>query len=444
MGMGLPPKHLVKPAEGAASPEANPALRLLQHEAEIRRQGTETELLFHLVNTVQHLVAHDQAMVLRRHATTGQLNVEVVSGLPMIDRSAPLIQEIEARFHRFDQEGLLAQAHLAPPTLWLPLKDREGRVNAGVAFSRATPFSQGEVTLLARLADTYAHAWAALRIPSRGFTRGVLVNRKRVMIAAGLLVAVACIPVRLSVMAPVEVIAADPFVVTSPIAGVVRSILVDPNTPVSAGQVLVQFEDLQPRNEMALAQQKLAVAQARDAKVAAASFKDATAAHDMATAQAELELARVSYNYALEVLQRTQVATPTAGVVVYTDKRDWEGRPVMVGEEILQVADPTKIAYRVDLPTGNSIPLEAGTDVKVYLDSSPLGGLQAKLQSISYTPRTQTGSAGTTYTVLAQATDGETPRIGSRGTAQLYGGHVPLIVQVLRRPIAATRQFIGW
>jgi hypothetical protein len=129
--------------------------------------------------------------------------------------------------------------------------------------------------------------------------------------------------------------------------------------------------------------------------------------------------------------------------VVYTDKRDWEGRPVMVGEEILQVADPTKIAYRVDLPTGNSIPLEAGAEVKVYLDSAPLGGLEAKLTSISYTPRVQSGGSSS-YTVLAQAIDGPTPRIGSRGTAQLYGGHVPLIVQVLRRPIAATRQFIGW
>jgi len=432
MGMALP-----------AAPEHNPALRLLQHEAEIRRLGTETELLFHLVNTIQQLVQYDQAMVLRRHATTGRLNAEVVSGLPSLDRSAPLVQEIEARFHQLDKDGHLAQPHLAPPELWLPLKDRGGRTDAGVVFTRHAPFSAGEQTLLARLAETYAHAWSVLSARPGGFARGVLVTRPRRMTGGGLLLAMACIPVKLSVMAPVEVVAADPFVVTSPIAGVVRSILVDPNTPVNAGQMLVQFEDLQPRNEMALAQQKLAVAQARDAKVAAASFKDATAAHDLATAQAELELARVSHNYALEVLQRTQVATPAAGLMVVPDKPDCEGRPVGGGEEILQVADPARIAYRVDLPTGNSIPLEAGAEVKVYLDSAPLGGLAAKLSSISYTPRVQSGG-GSSYTVMAQATDGQTPRIGSRGTAQLYGGHVPLIVQVLRRPIAATRQFIGW
>ncbi|RZL00322.1 MAG: HlyD family efflux transporter periplasmic adaptor subunit [Rubrivivax sp.] len=443
MGMGLPVNRL-KPAEATAPPEGNPALRLLQHEAEIRRLGTEAELLFHLTHAVQQLVRHDQAMVLRRHATTERLNAEVVSNLPSLDRSAPLVQETEARFHQLDQGGLLAQVHVAPPELWLPLKSRDGRTDAGVVFQRSEPFSIGEQTLLARLADTYAHAWSALRVPARGFTRGVVLNRRRLTVAGGLLLAVSCIPVRLNVMAPVEVVAAEPFVLTSPIAGVVRHILVDPNTPVNAGQVLVQFEDLQPRNDMALAQQKLAVAQARDAKVAAASFKDATAAHDLATAQAELELARVSHNYALEVLQRTQVSTPTAGVVVYTDKRDWEGRPVMVGEEILQVADPAKVAYRVDLPTGNSIALETGAEVKVYLDSAPLGGLQAKLSSISYTPRTPAGGNGSSYTVMAQTTDGQTPRIGSRGTAQLYGGHVPLIVQVLRRPIAATRQFIGW
>ena len=38
---------------------------------------------------------------------------------------------------------------------------------------------------------------------------------------------------------------------------------------------------------------------------------------------------------------------------------------------------------------------------------------------------------------------GEPPRIGSRGTAKLYGQWVPLSYSLLRRPLTAARQFIG-
>ena len=38
---------------------------------------------------------------------------------------------------------------------------------------------------------------------------------------------------------------------------------------------------------------------------------------------------------------------------------------------------------------------------------------------------------------------GATPRIGSRGTAKLYGQWVPLSYALLKRPIASLRQYIG-
>jgi hypothetical protein len=38
---------------------------------------------------------------------------------------------------------------------------------------------------------------------------------------------------------------------------------------------------------------------------------------------------------------------------------------------------------------------------------------------------------------------GEAPRIGSRGTAKLYGQWVPFAYSIFRRPIASVRQFFG-
>ena len=36
------------------------------------------------------------------------------------------------------------------------------------------------------------------------------------------------------------------------------------------------------------------------------------------------------------------------------------------------------------------------------------------------------------------------PRLGIRGTAQLYGGNVPLAFALFRRPIASLRQWAGF
>ena len=459
---GTAPPPLASSSAPAAQSAA--AIRLLRHEAEIRKLGSETELLFHLVNEVRGLVQYGSAMVFRRQRGSERLRVVQLSDLPDVDREAPLLRALENRIVRLDAGIGLDQPRTFVPIesnqddvaaadvallsdypfvhlIWLPLKDRDGRVDAGVVFARADVFAPGEQTMLTRIAETYAHAWGALPVRRR-FTRGLPLSRRWLGTIAAALFVIAAFPVRLSVMAPVEVVAARPFVVTAPIAGVVKSILVAPNSTVTADQPLVQFEDIQPRNEMVLAQQRLAVAQARDAKTNAAAFRDPVAAHEMAATHAEFELARVTYDYAAEVAQRTLVRAPGAGLAIYTDRRDWEGRAVMVGEEIMQVADPARVALRIDLPTASSIELAPGADVDVYLDNSPLGGLAARLRSVSYTPRVQPGGT-TSYTVMADPHDGAAPRIGARGTARLYGEHVPLIVQLLRRPFVATRQFVG-
>jgi biotin carboxyl carrier protein len=463
--MGAPPpmaqlEAAEKPAVKNTMP---PALRLLQHEADIRSQGNEVALAFHLVNRCGDLVPLGQTVMLQRQGALSSLRATAISSLPDVDRTAPLIQALEHLVNQLDQAAgperpllqtaSLDQAELGrqlgeqdttpfAQAIWMPLKDREGRVDAGVLFCRACAFSQGELTLLKRLTDTYAHAGAALPVERR-FARLSPITRKRAMIGLLASVGICCIPVRLNVMAPCEVIAAEAFVLTAPISGVVKRILVAPNSAVNEGQPLLQFEDIQARNDMILAQQKLVVAQARDTRTAASAFKDATAAHEITTAQAELELARLSHAYAKEVMERSTVTTPTSGVVIYTDRRDWEGRPVQVGEEILQVADPRRVAYRIDLPTGNTIPLQPGGAVSIHLDRAPLGGLSAVLNSISYSPRALPGGQSA-YTVIAKPTEGEAPpRIGTRGTAQLYGERVPLIVQVLKRPLASARQFIG-
>ncbi|MDT7834252.1 HlyD family efflux transporter periplasmic adaptor subunit [Aquabacterium sp. OR-4] len=462
-----PPGSL--PRSGTAAPSPPPgssssALRLLQYEAEVRRVQGEQALLMHLVNEARSLVPYGQAIVFRRRGGGRGWRPVAVSGLPSVDANSPLLVALGRGLARQtgstlqDMKSLDLQSASAwpgldersrgtlrgfalPQGLWVPLPDAADRVDAGVLFLREAPFNPGATVLLRRLGQTYAHAWTALSGPRRR-TLGQARTPWLVLAALLLLTALGAMPVRLSVMAPVEVVAAEPQVLTAPINGVVRRINVAPSATVAAGEVVVQFDDIQPRNEMLLAQQRLAVAQARDARTAAAAFQNPEAAHELATARAEYELARVNHDYAVEVLARTAVRAPQAGVVIYTDRRDWEGRAVQVGEEIVQVADPQRIALRVEVPTGNSLPLATGGRGDVYLDNVPFGGIPARVRHASYTPRTLPGG-DTAYTVMLAAEPGHLPRIGARGTARLYGDEVPLVVQLLRRPLSAVRQFVG-
>ncbi|MFF7709141.1 HlyD family efflux transporter periplasmic adaptor subunit [Pseudomonas sp. NPDC007930] len=441
---------------GDAEKAHRAALQLLAIEAEVRRQPSERELFFHWANHLQDLVPHGQAMIWRRGGVGKGLQLNTVNSLPAPDRHAPLAQAMGAWLGACEQRGELAKpgALLLPsggdPTLaefplrhgfWQPLLDREKRLQGGALFLREGEFAPRDGVLLQRLGETYGHAWRAFGKP-RSLLSRLPLGRRNLAIAAAVLVAIGCVPVRLSVMAPVEVIADQPYILTAPINGVIKKLLIGPNTQVSANQPLVQFEDIQPRNEMVLAQQELAVAEARDRRTSAAAFNDQDAAHEMAIAAAEHDLAKVKYNYAVEVLQRTLVRTPINGLAVYSDRRDWEGRSVMVGEEILQVADPAKVNYRIDLSTANAIDLASGNPVAVYLESAPLGGLNGQLRSVSYTPKS-TPAGVTSYTLIASPGEGATPRIGARGTARVYGNYAPLAFQLLRRPIAAVRQYLG-
>ncbi len=452
-----PGKAAQTPAADDTASEA--ALRLLQFEAEVRRVRGETSLLIHLVNEVRSLVAYDQAIVWRRRGAGRAWAPAAASGMTAVTPHPPLLQVLSKLVGAQPDHDKVAALSLAdgsalegldrtqrqllqdlPLThgMWVPLPDLNDVTDVGVLFLKERPFNGAAQVILRRLGETYGHARVALT----GRKRRTLPDIRRrwlfCALAACLLVAGA-LPVRLSVMAPVEVVAAQPDVMTAPIAGVVKRIEAAPGSVVKAGEVLIVFEDIQPRNEMLLSQQRLAVADARNARITAAAFQDPDAAHELAAARAEYELARVSYDYAIEVLERTVVRAPRDGVVIYSDRRDWEGRAVQVGEEILQVADPARVALRADLSTANSLPLQAGDAAEVFLENAPLGGLPVRIRYATYTPRVLPGG-DTAYTVMMDPRKGSAPRIGSRGTARLHGPEVPLVVQLLRRPLAALRQ----
>jgi len=133
---------------------------------------------------------------------------------------------------------------------------------------------------------------------------------------------------------------------------------------------------------------------------------------------------------------------PRDGMAIFSDRRDLEGRAVQIGDPIMQIADPSDVVFRVDLPAKEQLSLQPGGPVKVYLDSSPLWAIDARLETASYQARlTPEGVMAFALTARSQP---DAARIGSRGTAKVSGRWVPLFYSILRRPIASLRQTLGF
>lgn len=460
------------PPTSPPSPQARPpvagdgqqgALALLQYEAEIRRQATLQELQFHLANEMRRVLHFRQAFVLTLDGDAGTPRLQAVSSLATVEPGTPLarwacasvtglqadaglvaVRRFDAGAYAMPQEPSGAATCPFPCLMWLPLRDRGDRVIAGVLLADVQPWREADQVIADRLGSTYAHAWLALA-PARPAARRLLRQRRWQVGAAVLALGVLALPVRLSALAPVEVGAARPMVLAAPLPGVIEAVHVAPHAVVKAGQPLLTYEATTLRNEQALAEQRLLVARARHLRAAQAAFGSSDASHETAIAKAELDLAQAEFQYATDRLNRTRLVAPIDGVAIYGDRRDLEGRPVEIGQPLLQVADPRQVEFRIELPARDGQVIADGAPVTVYLDSAPLQPIEARLVRSSYQARA-TAEKVLAFTLVAAPLSGvgaEALRIGSRGTAQVYGERVPLAYKMLRRPLAALRQGIG-
>lgn len=443
-------------AADATNSDSSVLAALLQFEGEVRRQQSITELQFHTANEARRIVDYEQMFVLRRARLGDGYHVVCVSSLATVDRNAPLIQAIEAAMSKLeaDHSLLKAQAFGADAFSkdvaldeypfgawhWQPLIGSDDKDFAGLLLARAEPLREGEVFRLARVAETVGHAWRALTNdqPVRRIAK-IGPKEKRGLIAVAVFGFL--YPVQMTALAPVEVVPERPFFIAAPFSGVISRIHVAPNAAVKRGQTLISFDDVKLSNELKLAEERLAVAKARSDRATSAAFGAGDETREISTMQAEYELAAAEYKFAKDVMEKSQIKAPRSGMAIYSDRRDWEGRAINVGDPIMQVADSANVVLRIDLPAAEQMALPKGAPVKAWLDAQPLWAIDGRVENASYQAR-PTAQDILAFSVTANVIAGR-PRIGSRGTAKLYGKWVPLGYSVLKRPIASLRQFVG-
>lgn len=451
-----------KPVDGQSA-----LLALLKVEADARDAKSERDLVLLMSNETRKLTRARQVFVLQS-GLRGRLEVRGISSVPSVDRSTPLVALIEDAVRAEAAKAAVAgggsiaftdaaaesgtkpgagggsESYPFRSLYFVPLKHGSAPGHGGILLAREDPWGEQDLVIAKRLAAAYAHALGALRGPARKRLWSPSRLQTMFFIVSALAVLL-LFKVPLRALAPVEIIARDPFIVAAPIDGVIDAIPVEPNQKVKSGDILVKLADTTLKNRFEVADREVQVAEARLKQSNQIAFSDPRGMHEIGIARAELSLKLAERDFARDLLAKTQIAAPHDGLAIYSDKRELIGRPVAVGERILEISEPAKVEARIDLPVADAIALTPGASVKLFLDSDPLHPWPATVQRADYKAKVGENEIVSFRVVatLAAQPGRPLPRLGVRGTAQVSGDDVSLGLFLFRRPITYLRQWIG-
>lgn len=344
-----------------------------------------------------------------------------------------------AKHREFWQEWLPDQL------IVIPLKDFSNTLLGYNLFAKETPWTEQEIGILLHLHKTYAYCLSTLHKETGRWKKwlSAVFSRKGIVIGSAALGLLMLIPVRLSALAPAEIIALNAFSVASPQDGVIANFNVEPNVKVKKGDLLFSLDNTSISNRVEVATKGLEIAKS-DALVAEQrAFDDLKGKSELANAigrmrEKEAELASI------ETLRaRVEVRAERDGIAVFVDANDWIGRPVQTGERVMQIADPSDAGLLVWLPAQDALNIEAGAPIKLFLHTQPLDPIAATLRQTSY-QALQSPDNVMSYRLKGSFNNvNQLPRIGLRGTARISGGWSILGYYLFRRPIAAARAWTG-
>jgi hypothetical protein len=448
----------------SAPPPGQPLATLLELARRARQAADNAELSFIAVNDSHQLAPYRQAFLW--FADGG---IVALSGVVQMEANVPYVQWA-ARVARALQQtpsgprtivaGDLPRAEadewaewLPAHGLWLPFQAAPDatQMQGGLLLARDAAWEARDIALLTEWADMWHHAWLARHKPKRWSWRNAagpaaagapLWKQRRARWAAAV-VAVLLVPVRLTVLAPGELVPSDPAVIRAPFDGVVASFAVKPNDLVKADQPLFAFDQATMTSRLEVARQALITAEAEYRQSAQMAVSDQKYKGQLALLTGKIEERRAEADYLQAQLTRASVVAPRDGIALFDDPSEWLGKPVVTGERIMRIAAGDDMEIEAWLAVGDAIPLQPDSPVSLYLNATPLFPVAATVRYMAH-DAVQRADGSYAYRIRARLTEKTGHRVGLKGTAKLRGGWVPLCYWMMRRPLAAIRQFTGW
>ena len=422
-------------------------LTLFDLQSRILAATRPVETAFLAVDLAHTLVPYRQAVLWSRADGTLAL-----SGAASVDDGSPYVlwlgQVLRAVPVSTAPQPLTAAdlpAALAEPwgdwlpghVLLLPMADEV------LLYAREEEFTEQETALLAHLATLVRVSRRALAPRSTWRDRLKALDGRRSRVIAFVALAAALFPVTGSVLAPADSVPAHPVIVRAPLDGVVDRIAVQPHASVAEGQELFNLDATALSGKLDVARSQWATAEAEYRQAAQAMVFDAKAKAQVAILAGKAEEKAAEVRLLDAQLARIAVKSPRAGVAVFDDPTDWIGKPVVVGEKVMAVADETDTEVEAWVAVADMGEVTAGARLTLFLNTAPLSPIRATVRSVAYESSARPDST-IAHRVRASLAEGEAkPRLGLKGTARIDGDTVPLVWWLFRKPLATVRQLVG-
>ncbi|MDM0041163.1 biotin/lipoyl-binding protein [Variovorax sp. J22G21] len=439
--------------------------------AKVRAARRAADLAFIICNETQALAPYRQAALVgyfgarrtRLVAHSGLADVEADSPYalwlaelaehlrPQLDALPPAARVLALSPAMLPPALAASWADWLPDHVWvLPLAGPDDHAHALLLLARETPWpsdfdSQAPEYLLLQAAGMYGHAWWALtaRRRSIGTLWRSLWARKALRWSLVLLPLVLLIPVREYALVQAEVISLRSQVIASPRDGVIKRMVVPPNTPVEAGQIIAELDDTTLFNRLAVAQAALSSARLELHQASQRAIESQSAKAELNLADGKLREREVDVDALQREVAQLSIKAPAKGVFVYSDPDDWAGRPVQTGERVGLLADPASLGVQAWAPVNEAVNLAIGAPMTLFMRVAPLDPVAAQLDYAGY-QAVEAPNGVASYQLRGHLEAASTvARIGLRGTARISGDWTVLGYLMFRRPFSAAREWCG-
>ena len=452
----------------------SPVLALLDIARRARHAENGLALQFILVNQTHELTSYilaalwieDEGIVMQSGTTDIEKNAPFILWLSHLGQHLSSSQKKITRI----EPSMLAkkdisewESSLPSEGLWLPIQNSQKK--AALLLFREEAWSDQEFTLLNEWIDIWSHAWKKMYQPSlsgemyqigqsikrwltlsdgkdnQDFFLSLWRNKRRRFFIIFLIVLL--IPVRLTVLAPAELVASNPAIIRVPIEGVVDEFFVKPNQKVIEGQPLFNLDLTSLKSRLQVAQQETQVASTEYRQSTLQSLNDQKSRTQLAPQEGRASEKKLETEYVKELLEKAQIKSPREGVAIFDDPSEWIGKPVAAGERVMTVANENDIEIEAWVSVNNAIQLPENAKVTVYLNTSPFSPIDGIVKSMGY-EAIQRPDATYAYRLRAIVNAKNIhQRIGLKGTAKISGNYVPIAYWIFRKPLVFARQFLG-
>ncbi len=439
--------------------------KLIDLKSEAYKLESAQELAIFACNSPHQLHRYFQAISWQRNKLN-KIEIIAVSGVSMVEKNAPIVRflikliKVALSFEKKNQPLLFTpevikkdnelkaqwDEFLPPYCQWLPYAKND-ETEAGLIVFHEQPVTTDCHKLFVPLSETFEHVWYGFpenRKKQFGliarFTRSSL---QKVLLLA-IIIAVLMIPVRESALAPASVVATKPIIVSSSITGVIKDIHVPPNDFVKKGDLLVSLDADKLASDLDIAKKELTSAKTELLIASQRSFNQEDARADVNLLQSKVDGAELNVQRAQSLLDRSRIYAEQDGLAIYTDKYEFLGQSVSIGQRIMLLADINAVEIDIYMPVGDTIDFNVNDEVLLFLNTDPAKPIKAKLRQTSYEPRNR-DNGDYVFHMKAQFDSSEYKgRIGWAGTAKVYSSSkVSLFMYLFRRPISTARRFLG-